>query len=406
MSLNSVELVGIGSELLMGLSINSNAAFLSRRLIDLGFLVQRHTVLPDDLSAIREGLAESLSCNSLVIATGGLGPTCDDLTKEVASELFDSALRVNKELMDDLVARFGERANLENQATVPIKAHLLKNRYGTAPGFVFSGTRGTLILLPGVPHEMKEMFETEVVPFLQKYFFLDERIFTEELHFGNLFESQVDPELRKFKENYPELSLGIYPRNGLLTIQVKANDPSLVSLASKQLKEQFADHLFDSETGSIEEALHIQFKSKRLSLSLAESCTGGAVASRLTALTGASEFFLGGIVSYSNDMKEQVLRVPSSLIKEKGAVSDEVVKAMAEGVQNLSCSDMSLAITGIAGPSGGTTGKPVGTVFLGIKLKNEPTKTYQIQAHGSRAMIIERAVNIALSKLYFLVQAL
>ncbi|MGK5594288.1 MAG: CinA family nicotinamide mononucleotide deamidase-related protein [Parachlamydiaceae bacterium] len=406
MSLNSVEIVAIGSEILVGQAVNSNAAFLSRRLVALGFTVQRHTVLPDDLSALREGLAESLCCNQLVIATGGLGPTCDDLTKQVAAELFDSSFILNKELLDDLTVRFGEQASFEGQATVPIKARLLKNQYGTAPGFVFTGSRGTLVLLPGEPHEMKEMFEAEVAPLLQKYFFFDERIFIEEIHFGNLFESQVDPELRKFKENYPELSTGIYPRNGLLTVQVKASDPNLTGLVSENLKAQFVDHLFDSENGKIEEALHAQLKSKHLTLSVAESCTGGKLASRLTALKGASEFFVGGVVSYSNQMKEKVLNVPYSLIKEKGAVSKDVAMAMAEGVQALCSSDISLSITGIAGPSGGTKEKPVGTVFLGIKIKNQPVNVHLVQANGSRTMIIEQATNIALSKLYFLVKAL
>lgn len=398
---STVEVVAIGSELLAGLSVNSNAAYLSRRLTELGFLVQRHTVLPDDEDILREGLSESLSCNTLVVATGGLGPTCDDLTKTIAAELFSSEFHFDEELAKELTARYGQLASIQNQATVPIKAHLLKNKIGTAPGLVFSDRKGTLIVLPGIPHEMKEMFEAEVVPMLKKHFVFEEQIFSEEMHFGNFYESKIDPELRELQAAHPDLQFGLYPRNGLVTVQIKGLDPDEVESAAAAIKEKFYEHLFMAPNGLIEEAIHNIFNAQKLTLSIAESCTGGALSARIASLSGASQFFLGGIVAYSNDLKINELHVLPSLIEEKGAVSKEVASAMAEGVQSLTNSQFSISVTGIAGPDGGTEEKPVGTVFYAIKEVGKAPIIRQFRGFGSRSMIIEQTVNVVLSELYF-----
>lgn len=398
---NTVEVVAIGSELLAGLSVNSNAAYLSRKLTELGFQVQRHTVLPDDEDILREGLAESLHCNTLVIATGGLGPTLDDLTKNVAAELFASDLHFNEEIAKELQLRYGKLATLQNQATVPSKAHILKNKLGTAPGFMFSEHKGTLIILPGIPHEMKEMFENEVAPLLKKHFAFEERIFTEELHFGSLYESQVDPELRELKEEFPELRFGLYPREGLLTVQVTGSDPDLLKAATSRISDRFAAHLFLSPSGRIEDAIHALFKQKNSTLAIAESCTGGALSARITSLPGASQFFLGGIIAYANDVKIQQLHVSKELIEKYGAVSKEAASAMAEGVQSVMKSGYSISVTGIAGPDGGSDDKPVGTVFYAIKRGSSPPLVRELRGYGSRSMIIQKTINVVLSELYF-----
>ncbi|KAF3361964.1 CinA-like protein [Chlamydiales bacterium STE3] len=405
MSSNLVEIVAIGSELLTGLGVNSNASFISRKLSDLGFHVQRHTVLPDDADSLREGLAEALSCNVLVIATGGLGPTLDDLSKEVAAELFDSSLSFNDALANELRSRYGEITTLSNQATVPDKACLLKNRLGTAPGFIFSSKRGTLVLLPGVPNEMKEMFCSEVLPFLKKHFSHQENLFKEELYFGHFYESKIDPFLKELKEQYPEVQFGLYPRNGLITVQLKGFEPYSLSKIAAQIKTEYKEHLFDAKNGLIEEAVLEIFKEKGVSLSVAESCTGGALSARITSLSGASAFFLGGVISYSNQIKQEVLGIRQGLLQEKGAVSREVAIAMVEGVEKMTRSDFSVAVTGIAGPAGGTEEKPVGTVFIAIKEKEKIPQVYPLQCHGSRPMVIEHSANVALSELYFLVRS-
>ena len=400
MKSNSAEIVAIGSELLSGLTVNSNAAYLSRELTLLGFNVQRHTVLPDDPEILKEGLAESMGCASIVIATGGLGPTCDDLSRSAAAELFDSSLHFDEVWAAELKARYGDLIfpTLENQATVPAKALVLPNPIGTAAGLIFHDGLRTLILLPGVPIEMKELFSAQVVPFLKKHFRTDQKLFTEEIYFSNTYEAQVDPTLRKLKEEYPDLSFGIYPSLGLLTVQIQTqSDPLHLELASAFLKKQFAEKLIP---GPIEGALHALFTSKNMTLSLAESCTGGAMAARLVSWPGASQYFLGSIVAYSNELKTKILQVPEAVLQEYGAVSAETAVAMAEGVRALTKSTYSIAITGIAGPSGGTPEKPVGTVFYAIS--GPKTLAKHLQGFGSARDDLAD-VNAALGSLYHLV---
>lgn len=405
--MSGIEIVTIGNELLAGSVLNTNSAYISRKLLEKGFAVFRQTTLPDDLELLKEGLSEAMSCSPLVIATGGLGPTLDDNSKKAAAELFDSPLQFDERIAEELKQRFGGAiaATLEDQATLPTKALILSNTLGTAQGLIFNDGLRTLILLPGVPWEMQNLFEDSVMPFLEKHFQTAERIFTEKLHLINTFESQVDPDLRALKELDPEIDFGIYPSYGLLTIIIKSLDPHNVQSAAAYLKRKFADRMFDAPSGKIEEAIHQLFLKLNLSLSAAESCTGGKLSAKLTALAGASGYFRGGCVVYSNDLKVALLNVPLNLIKEKGAVSKEVAEAMAEGMLQVAKSDFSVAITGIAGPDGGSEDKPVGTIFYAIKEKNQPVITARIQAFGSRKVIIEYSVNTVLSELYKIVKA-
>lgn len=402
----SAEVVTVGNELLTGLTLNSNAAFINKTMTALGFQIQRQTTLPDDIELLKEGLAEAMSCSSLVIVTGGLGPTLDDVTKEAASELFDSKLQYDETFASELLSRYGDKimATLQKQATIPVKALRLPNPLGTAPGFIFhEGTR-TLILLPGVPLEMQELFNTEVLPFLKKHFLKGEQFYSELLHFGNTFEAEVDPILRQMKEEEASLEFGIYPSQSILTVQIKSAEKLKVTWAAQLLQKKFPHKLFSSPSGKIEEAIHNLFISQALTLSLAESCTGGLISSRLTQLPGASNYFQGSLIAYSNELKTKLLQVNSSLIQEKGAVSPEVASAMAEGIMALCGTSYSAAITGVAGPTGGTLEKPVGTVFYAIKEKGHPPIVRSLHALGSRAQIIERSANILLATLYELIK--
>lgn len=404
MSSPAAEVISIGDELLAGRIVNSNAAFISRKLKEIGIAVQRQTAIADRHEIIFETLAESLACNPLVIATGGLGPTLDDVTRRAAAELFDSSLEYNPELAANLTAQFGPIEALQDQATQPKKALILPNRLGSAPGLIFYDGRATLILLPGVPLEMEELMEKEVIPYLMRTFCLSEARLPRLLYFANLFESALDPLLRSLHAKDPLLKLGIYPRSGLLTVSLEGPQES-IALAEEALRDAFMEHFYEASDGKIETAIKELCIFRKWTVSAAESCTGGALAMRLVSSPGASNYFLGGVVAYSNFLKEKLLDVPKELIQTQGAVSSEVALAMAESIQAKSGSDIGVAITGIAGPSGGTLEKPVGTVFIAVKIGAEKGVCHVLKGKGSRALIIEESVNFALGILYRLLKS-
>lgn len=402
----TIEVVSIATEVLSGFTINTNAAFISRELFGKGFTVSRHTVLPDDEMGLIEGLSEVLNRSALVIATGGLGPTLDDPTRKVAADLFQTGFRFDEDVAADLKKRYGGNfPTIEDQATVPACAKVLLNANGTAPGLVLTSSATTLILMPGVPMEMHPMMTGQVLPFVEKLFISSSRVHQKSIHLFAVSESVVDPLLRQLKEEFPAIEYGIYPGQGTLTIHLScrtSNEEAAQRLLEKPfqvLSEHFKDNVFEAPNGRIEEALHHIFLKKGLTLSLAESCTGGAIASHLTQLPGASRYFQGSIVCYSNEVKEHVLGVPGNILQEHGAVSAETVGLMALGAQKLTGSDYALAVTGIAGPTGGTSEKPVGTVFGAIAQKDGDVKTIPLFIPRSREIIIERSKNLLLAEL-------
>lgn len=399
----TAEVISIGNELLRGQISNSNAAFISRKLKEIGISVQRQTAIGDQEEIILETFAESLACTPLVIATGGLGPTLDDVTRQAAALLFNSPLEFNQEYAQELQKRFGEIDTLQNQATQPKKALLLPNHLGTAPGLIFYNGRSTLILLPGVPPEMEELMEKEVIPYLKRTFALTEAGLPRLLHFANLYEASLDPLLRVFQEEQPDLKIGIYPKNGLLSVSLEGSKEQVTSV-EEELRSKFGEYFYEASDGNIETAIQELCLLKKWTLSVAESCTGGMLASRLVSIPGASAYFLGGVIAYSNSMKEELLGIPKELLQSYGAVSSEVAIAMAESIQRKSHSTIGLAITGIAGPSGGTAEKPAGTVFIAIKIGEEKSICHSLKKGGSRTLIIERSVHYALGYLHALLK--
>lgn len=397
--MHAAELVCIGNELLSGTTVNSNAAFIGAKLKENGFSVKRQTIIPDDKDVIIETLSESLACAPLVIATGGLGPTVDDLTRIAVAELMDCPLEYNESLATELLTRFGKIDSIENQATVPSKALLLPNTSGTAAGLVFIKGNSILIVLPGVPLEMELMMEKEVLPYLKRVFPTVHLPAKERLYFHNLWESTVDPTLRELSERFPKLEMGIYPHHGLLTVAIEG-DVREVEIAKNTLLQEFEEHRYESSDGRIATAIQELFIQNNWTLSLAESCTGGAIAARLTSVPGASQYFLGSCVVYSNDLKEKVLDIPHEIIQTHGAVSKETSDALVKAVQLKSGSTFSISATGIAGPSGGTEAKPVGTVFISLNKENQNPHSLTLHAKGERSMIMERTVNFCLGELY------
>jgi len=401
-----IEVVAIGTEILKGFTINTNAADIGKELFKSGYLVSRHTVLPDQPALLKIALQECLQRSRIVITTGGLGPTCDDCTKKVAAEIFDSDFYFDESIAQTLKQRYGSMLiSLNDQATVPTKAFILKNEVGTAPGLVFNTPSNTLILMPGVSREMHLMLRNQVIPYLISHFPQKKRQISQALHFFGISESTIDPSLRELEKNYPGIEFGIYPSHGTLTVSAsietsrESEGNALLSAPLNILAARFNKQLFESSSGKIEETIHNLFIKNGWTLSIAESCTGGSLSAKLTQLPNASAYFLGSIVCYSNFSKEKFLGVSKDLLQTKGAVSEESVLAMASGILASTGSDFGLAITGIAGPSGGTPDKPIGTVWIGTARKGAPPKARLLRAHGSRQMIIERSANAALGEL-------
>lgn len=361
-----IEVVSVGNELLWGYTVNSNAAYISRELAKEGYAVVRHTTVSDRPEAIEAALKEALHRSSLVIATGGLGPTLDDLTRSVATSLFST---------------YGEE---------------LPNRLGTAPGLFFFTKGKGLVLLPGVPSEMEEMLASQAMPRITAHFPLKKKLHIRRCTLCLLRELEVDPFLRQEKEAHPEVEIGLFPSLG--SLQVVFQSEKSVEAMAHRLQKKFP--AFYVGEGRVEEALHRELSERKRTLALAESITGGAIAARLTAVPGASEFLLGSMVVYSNSWKERFLQVSHTTIQQKGAVSAEAAEEMIKGLFSETDAEYAIAVTGIAGPTGATKEKPLGTVYIAIGQRGKKIDCGRIQGPQDRASCIELTVQTAFGALW------
>ena len=400
-----IEIIAIASEVLLGMTVNTNAAFLSRNLTENGFFPVCHHVVRDNEEEIVHCITRALKNSSLVVVTGGLGPTCDDITKEILAKIFNVPLVCDQSIVKDLQKRFGKDfPTIENQAMVPKGVQLLANTIGTAPGFVFLNHKkypdSCLIALPGVPQEMHEMFLNGALDVICKRFCKEKRVYTQSMHVFSVCEHDVDVLLRELQVQYPHIEYGIYPSLGTLTLhfQVKANDlveaEKMFLPLKKAIQKKFSKFLYTSPTGALSEAIHLALIKKKLTVACAESCTGGLLSAEFVAYPDASKYFLGSIVAYSNDVKTNVLGVKKSLIEKYGAVSQEVVQAMSEQIRKKFGSDIGVATSGIFGPKGGTLEKPVGTVWAAISSEGFETKCFHWQLAKNREYNRDRTIKL------------
>lgn len=383
----NIEIIAIGKELLDGRISNSNAAFIGTHLFKNGYTVCRHTTFPDNLKVLKKGLKEAYKRSDLLIITGGLGPTLDDLTRMALAAIFNCKLSNNAIVAADLKKRFGEELDtLCNQATIPENAQPLLNSVGTAPGLLFINDK-IVVCLPGAPEEMKPMFLNEFLPILQ------ERCLPLHKHVVCLYacffkESQIDPLLRELQIQLPELEIGIYPSYSNVTLVLSSKNKASLKFAEQLLKTQLGSFLYTAPTGKIEEALCNWFTQEKKTFVLAESCTGGTMASLLTSINGASKFFLGSFVTYSSDLKQRLLDVPKEVLEKKGAVSGECVLAMLDGALRKSRADVGLAVSGIAGPTSDSSNQKPGTIWAAIQEKGRVPYVFKLHMTGDRKAII------------------
>ena len=396
-----IEIVSIGDEILKGSIINTNAAFISHLLQKNGYSVSRQTTLPDHKEFLPLGLKEALARSDLVICTGGLGPTLDDITREAAAEIFNSDFYIDQSLADELKKRYQDRYHaVEDQARIPRKATPLYNPVGSAPGLVFSEEGKILILLPGVPKEMEALFLNQVIPFLQKKWPIHLTMKMVQLNFCILYESFIDPLLRKLSAKYPAVEAGIYPGHGFLCVCLLSSHADQLASFQKGLGEHYGNYLFSAPSGKIQEALMSWCVKHKKTVAFAESCTGGMLAAQVTSLPGASDYFLGSFVVYSNAMKENILGVSKQTLQANGAESEETVREMLEGVFKKTTADYAIAVSGIAGPTGGTPEMPIGTTWAAIGERGKSPDVGKFITRGSRETIILTATNYLLGALW------
>ncbi len=402
-------IITIGDEILIGQIVDTNAASISRRLNSVGIVVAERISVGDNRRQIIRTIERELAQSEVIIMTGGLGPTKDDITKTTLAEMFDSRLvvdeRVSEHVRTMLEAR-GVEFNALNrgQALVPECCEVLFNRHGTAPGMWFERDGKVVVSLPGVPFEMEHLMEDEVMPRLVSRFALREIIHRTMITSG-LAESMLAERIAAWEDALPDyLHLAYLPSPSIVRLRLSAYEVDGKSVEREieaqfnKLREIIPDYILGFETATLQSSVHDMLLSRGETLAVAESCTGGAIASRFTAMSGASAYFLCGVVSYSNEAKRDVLGVDMATIEQYGAVSEQVARAMAEGVRRISGADYGVATTGIAGPSGGSAEKPVGTVWFAVA-SSDGTTAVMKQSGSDRSQIIDRASGYAIALL-------
>jgi nicotinamide-nucleotide amidase len=407
------EILSIGDELLIGQVINTNAAVISKQLNAAGIEVSRVTTLGDSEGSILAGMRSAWKEHDIVIATGGLGPTHDDISKHVVARFFKKKLELNKKVLADVEARFRSfgiknmpKSNI-SQAMVPDGFEVLTNKKGTAPGLWYHDKGKTFVILPGVPHEMAWLMEQAVIPRLKRTYpkrgslIIHRTLLT--IGIGESALAERIGDIQKFLTG--GTTLAFLPKTSGVRLRISVRNASakkaksLVDNFEKYIRAKCGDVIFGTEDGTLEEGVYALLKKHSATLSTAESCTGGMLSMKITNIPGATEIFTGGVISYDNAVKVDELQVPKKTIKDFGAVSGEVAKAMAEGAQKKFGTTYSLAVTGIAGPTGGTPEKPIGTVWVALAEEGKETSTKLFHFAGDRNIIRERSADSALEML-------
>src|SRR3982074_1029456 len=408
----NAEIIAVGSELLTPHRRDTNSLYLTEKLNELGVEVRFKCIVGDDAEGLTAAAKLAMRRSDIIIFTGGLGPTEDDLTREAVGDALGLKLERNPKLIAKLEERFAKRgikmsANNAKQADILTSATVLPNPLGTAPGQwiagKYDGQERVLMLLPGPPHELKALFETECIPRLRARI-PPQHIATRILKMAMMPESQVDARVAPIYKTYADVETTILAGGGEIQLHRRCRkdsqpeaDARVEELAEK-IEDELGDAIFSRKGETIEQIVSYLLQMRSMTLAVAESCTGGLLAERITSLSGSSRYFLGGAVVYSNELKTQLAGVPAEMIERHGAVSREVAAALAEGIRYRCESTFGMGITGVAGPSGGTSEKPVGLVFHAVA-NSSGTEVLQRNFLGDRKRIRRFASTMALDML-------
>jgi nicotinamide-nucleotide amidase len=402
----NVEVVTIGTEILLGQLVDTNSAFVARSLADHGVDVYLKHSVGDNATRLEALLRAALERAEGVITTGGLGPTVDDLTKEAVAAAVGATLELHEPSVRAIEARFaalGRTApigeNNRRQAILPAGSVVLENPHGTAPGFIARRADGKFVAcMPGVPREMKPMLSERLVPWLVAEYGLTEAIYTRTLHTVGIAESDIDSRIEtlfRSLEN-PKIAVLAHEFKVDVKIMAKARDrataDALIAPVEAELRERIGGGIFGSDDETLESAIVRRLAASHATISTAESVTGGGLADAFVRVPGASAVFRGAIVAYDNALKTELLDVPEALLREHGAVSEQVASAMARGARARLGTDLALATTGIAGPDGATPEKPVGLVWFAVAAEDGSVEVRKVTLPGSRDDVRRRAV--------------
>ncbi len=403
------EIISIGDELLIGQVVNTNASWMAEQLNMAGIKVSCILAISDQKEQILETLKTASKRSDIILITGGLGPTKDDITKKTLCGFFNSKLVFNEEVFEDVKSIFGKRGFVVSevnkmQAEVPHNCKPIRNKNGTAPGMWFEQGKTILVSMPGVPFEMKAMMEGFIIPELTKRFRLPALVNKTVLTHG-VGESSLAAIIEDWENGLPEnIKLAYLPQPGIVRLRLSGKGNKKPVLEKQidaeviKLHQLIPDLIFGYDKDSMEEVIGDLLRNKKMTLSTAESCTGGYIAHLITSIPGSSDYFEGSVVSYSNMAKEIALDVNPKTLEEFGAVSEEVVIEMVKGIQQKFNTDYAIATSGIAGPSGGTEEKPVGTTWIAIATPEKVfTKRFHFGEHRGRN--IRRAALAAMNML-------
>lgn len=387
-----VDIITIGDEILIGQTIDTNSAWLGKKMNELGFSIRQITSISDTQNAIERAVESSLENADLVFVTGGLGPTKDDITKSVLTSFFEDELVLYPHIAEEIESYFTSvgKPFLEvnkQQAMLPKKAVIIKNDAGTASGMWFKKENKHLISMPGVPYEMKGIIE-RIIPHLEEEFNLGD-FYHKTIHLQGIGESSLADQIKDIEEELVEekISIAYLPSIGIVKIRLTGRSQQEDSIANylDKIKSRFPANYFGTGETTLQASLGHLLKEKNLTIGTVESCTGGAIAQRIVSTAGSSAYFEGSIISYSYDLKEELVNVNHNDLWEHGAVSQTVVEQMALGGLKRLGVDVCISTSGIAGPEGGTEDKPVGTVWVGIATKNNVySKKFQFKHNRER----------------------
>ncbi|GLC29869.1 competence/damage-inducible protein A [Clostridium omnivorum] len=394
------EIMAVGTEVLMGDIVNTNAQYIARRLADLGIGVYYHSAVGDNSARLKDSLALGFSRVELIIATGGLGPTKDDLTKETAAAYFNRKLILHEESYLMLTQYFEKQGrevseNNKKQAYMPEGSVVLPNPNGTAPGCILKEGDKILVLLPGPPREMKPMFENYVVPYLEKY--QDSILVSKVLRICGIGEGHMVEKIAHIIDNQSNPTVAPYAKEGEVTLRITAKAENMVEAKrliepmEREIRNILGEDIYAVGETTLEDVVGELLVNKKLTISTAESCTGGMLSGRLINYPGISASYLEGVVTYSNEAKMKYLGVKEETLDSFGAVSEETAREMAEGIAKAAGTDIGVSVTGIAGPGGGTEDKPVGLVYVGLYIRGK-VEVKKLNLSGDRQKVRNRTV--------------
>lgn len=408
------EILCIGTEILIGDIVNTNATYISKRLSENGFDVFYHSVCGDNPQRLEKEVQNALSKCDLLITTGGLGPTYDDISVEICAKALGVERELNREVEQTIREYFKKsgRVMTENnlkQAILPLGSEIFKNEWGTAPGVCFEKDSKVVVMLPGPPREMKPMFEKYVLPYLSKY--TEHVLFSSNVNIIGVGESAVEEKLYDLMTKSKNPTVAPYVNDGEVRVRVTASAKciddakDMVFDCTDKIKSVLGKFVYDIDSPSPAHSLVKLLKQRRVTISTAESCTGGLLSAAITSVSGASDVFGFGVCTYANEAKMSLLGVDEKTLENYGAVSDVVAMQMADGIKKMSNSDIALSLTGIAGPSGGTAEKPVGLVYLGVATRNKLySKKLLLGQHASpdreyiRSLAVKNAIKTAIDE--------